>query len=84
MLIHDPGQDRLVDSLYVWVAIDPKTGLEGIASLVAGQNIPMQAVTSSKAIADKMRELYVALSRRTGKRFELRKFTAFEVIERLG
>lgn len=50
MIIDELPQDRIVDELYAWVIVDPKTSLESIFGFMIG-NAPMQAVTSSRATA---------------------------------
>ena len=79
-IIHDPGQDRLIDEIYVWVAVDPKTNLEGIVGIMVG-GAPMQAVTSSRALADKMREFVYEISHFNNKRPKLLRFKNPEIVE---
>jgi hypothetical protein len=78
-IIHDPGQDRLIDELYVWVSVDPKTNLEGICGIMVGGQA-MQAVTSSLSIAEKMRDHVVEICHFTGKRTKLLRFVKPEII----
>lgn len=85
MIIHDNApQDRLINELYAWVCVDPRTNLEGIAAVMPGPNAPMQAVTSSLATARRMGVLYQALAKDTGKKFKLVKFGSRTTIEEIG
>lgn len=73
-MIIDPGQDRLILELYVWIAVDPGTHLEGICSIsLFGKS--MQAVSSSLQTAMKLHPLAIDAARVTGKRIYLAKFT---------
>lgn len=83
-VIHDNApQDRFVGEIYAWICIDPKTGLEGIASLLSPMSVqaPMQAITSSLDTARRMGDLYRILAKETGKQFQLVRFERAEIID---
>lgn len=66
--------DRIVTDLYVWIAIDPKTNLEGIGAI----SIPdgtMQAVTSNYGIALRMGPVIREVAKQTGMIMRLIRFS---------
>lgn len=79
VLVHDPGQDRLIKEVYCFIAIDPRTNLEGICGLG-----PFPAMTSSPAIADSMKDFFKTVSEQTGKKIILVKFDQRTVISTIG
>ena len=76
----DPGQDRLIDELFAWVAEDPRTGLEGICGVML-QGQPFQACSSSRATIEKMRPFVIDAARATGKPIRLVRFSKREIVE---
>ena len=76
----DPGQDRIINELFAWVAVDPTTQLESICGfMIDGQ--PFQAVTSSRATALKIKPLVVNTVGFSGKIFKLVRFDNLQVLE---
>lgn len=82
MIVHDPGQDRLIDEVYVWIAVDPATHLEGICGIMVG-SMQMQAVSSSLEIAMKIAPLVKATVLRAGKQAYLARFTKKEIVSEI-
>ncbi len=79
-IIDDAPCDRIINEIYVWVAIDPKTSLEGMVGMMVGDT-PMQCVTSNRRTADMMKPS-IALMTITGKRFKLLRFKNPEVVDK--
>lgn len=80
ILIHNPGQDRKVEEIFVWVAVDPKTQLEGIVG-IAVCGFPMQAVTSSRQTANLLgRHIEEIRLKLPYTAFRLLRFTSKEVL----
>lgn len=76
----DPGQDRIVNELFAWVAVDPKTQLESICGFMIDEQ-PFQAVTSSRATAFKIKPLVVNAAVFSGKILKLVRFDNLQVLE---
>lgn len=82
-VVGDTTQDRLVDELYAWIAVDPRTTLEGLAAIGQG-SMTMQAVTSSRATAEKLRPIMLQIAKQwTAKKFKLVRFKRAELVEEL-
>lgn len=78
-----PGEpDRLIRDVYVWVAIDKRTGLEGIFAFASQMGMPLQAVTSSRQVAERMAENILKVPY-SGKRFRLVHFKKTETLMEL-
>jgi hypothetical protein len=76
----DQGQDRLVDELYVWVCVNPKTQLESVVAIEAGgQKYPL--IVTSFELAQDLKEAIYTLKESTGKDFKLISFCKPEVVE---
>lgn len=75
--------DRLLETLYCFVAVDPKTGLEGLCAIFTPSGMPMQAVTSSPDAVRKIKPLVAAMAKEKNYKVKLVKFTTREILEEL-
>jgi DNA-directed RNA polymerase subunit RPC12/RpoP len=68
--LDDPGQDRLINELFAWIVVDPKTNLEGICGIMV-DGCPRLAVTTSRTEAVRLCASIKAAKQQTGKMFRL-------------
>lgn len=80
-IVGDRYQDRLIQELYVFVAIDPKTNLEGIISFKLWGMEGAQAVLSSRELAEKIRPMIAMECQEEGKKYKLLRFRSPEEIQ---
>lgn len=78
----DPGQDRLISDIFVWLCEDPKTTLESFSGFMV-DGVPFQAISGSRTQALKMRPYIERAKSLTGKKFRLVRFQKDEVIVEL-
>jgi hypothetical protein len=77
--IHDPGQDRLITEVYAWVCEDGRTSLENVLGFTM-DGMAVQAISSSRDTAMRMRGVAARAAVATGKRFKLVKFIKKETV----
>lgn len=75
------GDPRGGQELYVWVAIDPQTGTQGICVIVL-EGLPIPACSSSLDDIQRMRPK-IEEGKSSGNRFILVRFSKREVLEEL-
>lgn len=80
----DLPQDMIIEGLYAWICIDPRTNLEGIVSVKIGGSPNMQAATSSLDIAKRLGVEIKQIAKETGKKFKLVHFGKDQIIEEVG
>ena len=68
--VYAEPEDRLISNLYAWVAVNPKTTLQGFCGVMI-DNIPHQAVADSIEGAMKFLPFIDRVKTLTGKKFQL-------------
>lgn len=81
MYLHDPGQDRLVTDLYVWICVNKRTQLEGVFA-VNLNGTDFQCATSNLETAKRMMPLLRNMND-PDKKFRLVRFSKAEILEEI-
>ena len=77
-------QDRLIDSIYAFLSVDPKTGFEeiiGIGLEGITESPHMKAITSSMETIDRLKPIISKMAKTSGKTIKLVRFSTKEVLE---
>lgn len=81
-MIHNPKNTKKIDAYYIWLSVDPETGMEGIIGIKSGGQT-MTMGTGDFRLAQILKPTIIEAMRETKMRARLVKYTRAELVEEI-